>query len=434
MKMFYCLMLMLCPLWNWAQSSLSITPLTIGDRVPDVKFNEVLNAPYTNTSLASATDKLLLIDFWATWCSSCISEFPKLDSLQHQFGDSLRILLVNNPYSGDTKESIVKFFGNRKNSSGKKMALAVIEQGEQLGKMFPHTFIPHTVWIYKGKVKAITSSAAINAAVIRDILGDRPVRLEFKEDQMDFNPSLPLLQAGNGGTNASVLSRSVFTAYLPGVGTPSGVSISGDSALRRRYFVNMPLLRLYSFVFNDLPSNRVILEGNIASGLITIVADSAWKAGHYYCYELTVPFSTSREQIRRCMQKDLDSYFGLYSRMERRLIDCYALVLTGDSMAFQSKGVKKAQGLLKNDAGIQTMYCQPLSIFTDALNRQYPGFTLRPVVLDETGYTGLADLELKIKDLQDLAALRKVLQPVGLDIISCKREINMLIISPSKFY
>jgi thiol-disulfide isomerase/thioredoxin len=33
--------------------------------------------------------KLMILDFWATWCGACISKFPKLDSLQKKYADKL---------------------------------------------------------------------------------------------------------------------------------------------------------------------------------------------------------------------------------------------------------------------------------------------------------------------------------------------------------
>ena len=36
---------------------------------------------------ASLAGKVVLIDFWATWCAPCLKAFPILDKLQHDLGD-----------------------------------------------------------------------------------------------------------------------------------------------------------------------------------------------------------------------------------------------------------------------------------------------------------------------------------------------------------
>ena len=45
--------------------------------------------------LSTYTDRLLLIDFWATWCGPCIEAIPHLRELAKQFPDDLRILAIS---------------------------------------------------------------------------------------------------------------------------------------------------------------------------------------------------------------------------------------------------------------------------------------------------------------------------------------------------
>src|SRR5690606_22197853 len=65
----------------------SITALNIGDQIPDALWNtplQVINHPDGKDyiTLNDYRDrKLIILDFWATWCGSCIKNFPKLDSL-----------------------------------------------------------------------------------------------------------------------------------------------------------------------------------------------------------------------------------------------------------------------------------------------------------------------------------------------------------------
>jgi peroxiredoxin len=41
-------------------------------------------------------DKVILVNFWATWCDPCMKEMPKLNELQAEFGDrGLQIISIS---------------------------------------------------------------------------------------------------------------------------------------------------------------------------------------------------------------------------------------------------------------------------------------------------------------------------------------------------
>jgi thiol-disulfide isomerase/thioredoxin len=58
--------------------------LEIGNRAPDLVYSD----PNGNViSLASLHGKMVLIDFWASWCPPCRLENPNLVKVYHQFKD-----------------------------------------------------------------------------------------------------------------------------------------------------------------------------------------------------------------------------------------------------------------------------------------------------------------------------------------------------------
>lgn len=52
--------------------------------------------------------KVVLIDFWETWCKPCLASFPTLDKLANEYPDRFVVLAVT-PGFADTKEDARKF-------------------------------------------------------------------------------------------------------------------------------------------------------------------------------------------------------------------------------------------------------------------------------------------------------------------------------------
>ncbi len=64
-----------------------------------VKINETFDV--NNFDLKSINNKkidrtkLLLLDFWATWCGPCIASFPHLEELQAKYTNEIQIIAIS---------------------------------------------------------------------------------------------------------------------------------------------------------------------------------------------------------------------------------------------------------------------------------------------------------------------------------------------------
>jgi thiol-disulfide isomerase/thioredoxin len=72
---------MLLPILCGAQSP-PVRALTVGDTVPDITIRNVYNYPDSVIKLSDLKGKLTILDFWATWCGSCLSAFPEMHDLK----------------------------------------------------------------------------------------------------------------------------------------------------------------------------------------------------------------------------------------------------------------------------------------------------------------------------------------------------------------
>ena len=66
--------------------------------------------------LADYSEKMLIVDFWGTWCAPCIKEIPHFNRLQKEFKQQLAIVGIANEMRDDpaeAKERITKFLAKR---------------------------------------------------------------------------------------------------------------------------------------------------------------------------------------------------------------------------------------------------------------------------------------------------------------------------------
>ena len=80
----------------------------VGTKAPELTVEPVSGEG--PTSLADASGRVVIIDFWATYCAPCKKSFPKYQELSDQFGGDLAIIAVSLDDPEDaTKEQIEEF-------------------------------------------------------------------------------------------------------------------------------------------------------------------------------------------------------------------------------------------------------------------------------------------------------------------------------------
>ena len=85
-----------------------------------------LNITYANVSEITATDQLVVIDFWATWCGPCQRLAPIVDELATEYEGKA----VIGKYNVDEGEDLVAQYGIRNIP-----VLLFLKNGEMVHKM-----------------------------------------------------------------------------------------------------------------------------------------------------------------------------------------------------------------------------------------------------------------------------------------------------------
>lgn len=392
--------------------------LQIGDTIPEKIWRlplQVAGHP-ENRSTITLNDfrgKLVLIDFWATWCTGCIANFPKIDSLQKQFVEKLQVLMVTR--EGENK--VLPFLDRYKKNHGTSPEHPIAHSDTLLHRLFPHRLIPHYVWITpEGKVAAITGPESLNARTARMLLAGAPAPLFVKKDLDPEKPLfLPPLPEG-----ARLSQSLLLKGHYNGLGSGNrhysndscrGIAVTNSTAL---WLYQTAALALFEKQGELFTGRRMVLNSSpeVSSGA----------PPNQYTYQLLLP-AQKGEGLYSSMLSDLNRYLPYQGVIEERQVNCLVLRLRGDTAKLASKGGEPLDRLLdKAHPRLRNLPLRHLIVRLNQLNR------LELPVLDETGFSGKADLELNTS-FDDLAGLQRTLKPYGLELVKAVRSIPMLVIS-----
>ena len=134
------------------------------------------NATTTNGekfSNVSIKGKVVLLEFWTTWCVFCAEEAPFVDKINHEFeGKDLLVLAVN---VGESKKTVKKYLEQHPRN-----VKVVLTDDTNLAAMYAATVYPIYVVIDRDGNIAATQRGAGGEEALRDILAD--AGLEIKTD------------------------------------------------------------------------------------------------------------------------------------------------------------------------------------------------------------------------------------------------------------
>ncbi len=182
--------------------------LKVGDTFQPPKSVKLIRGNESRIDWEKLEDKVVLLDFFATTCGTCIQIMPHLQELEKELGGIFKVLVV----TVQDKRTMADFF--KKNSYLKEhnVNLPVIYSDDYLKDLFPHLTIPHSVLLYKGKVQAITKDGFVNKENILKLHRQGQITLPLKDD-FGKGEMLAKLGAGNTGLTAGV----IFSGYQEGV-------------------------------------------------------------------------------------------------------------------------------------------------------------------------------------------------------------------------
>ncbi|MCR5733759.1 MAG: redoxin domain-containing protein [Lachnospiraceae bacterium] len=115
-----------------------------GDVAPDFTVELATGELLT---LSEYDDRIVLLNFWATWCPPCVGEMPAFERLNKEMGDDVLILSVD---CGESRKDVDSFIAEY----GYTYRIGY-DQDYEINDYYPTDGIPYTLVIDHGIIKKI---------------------------------------------------------------------------------------------------------------------------------------------------------------------------------------------------------------------------------------------------------------------------------------
>ena len=122
------------------------------EKISSMEFNILDDEKLSSDDI----NKILILNFWATDCPTCIKEMPDLAKIHQEFKDDIELIAVAMPY--DLPSRVINF----KNKNELPFKVAIDPESKILGKFEQVKLTPTTIISDKNKVIQQTIIGEIN--------------------------------------------------------------------------------------------------------------------------------------------------------------------------------------------------------------------------------------------------------------------------------
>lgn len=426
---------------------LSIAAIDVGDMISEDIWNmsfEVVKygEKSKKVQLKEYRGKVIILDYWATWCTSCILAMPTMHNLVKSFSDDIVLISVTH----EDQALVSKFLMTTASPQIRELEheFETIVNGQLLKELIPHQTIPHLAIINsEGILEQITKPVFINEKMLGQLIKKQSYYLPKYHASLDttiLSPTFPDLKI------YKPTFYSTLTGYIDGFMFPWGERVDTVAGTRHGFYVNSPILRLFQTALNPkfnmmMPNRRLMLVDKPENFEFFNDRNPNYDRLEYnFSYEYILPLTWSKERIGNKMLQDLSDFTGLYAQIVPREVDCLVIRKIGNG-PLKANESRKWQGLvldgillnkipqhLGTSASGSKNYVlksniKSLTRYLNVLKK-----TVLPVIFDESDIGYAVDLELP-NELGDVAELKKIMKKQGLEFVSEVRILDLYVMS-----
>lgn len=372
----------------------------IGQAIADVNIGSVLSGK-KGKRLAAYKKDLIILDFMTSTCTNCLASIPKIKKLQELYQRQLKIIPVAYESSSIMSEAL-KRTGNFDN-----LSFDFVVGDTIFSRMFPHRTVPHLVWLYKGKVAAVTYGEYLNEKVIDELLANKKIDVPMKNDYLEFDYTIPLLPRYTDSTK----SYSGIMGYIDEADTKFGVKVDSSDGTVRDYAVNVTALPFYFYCYGKImkipfmkPSRIRMLvrdKDRFVHNPDVELFEEDWRIKNSISYERTTRLAERATDRMMGIIQDLDNWYNVKTSFVKQRMPVW---------------VVREAGAASIDAEKMESFVSDFAFMAD-LNADIP-----PIIV-EVG----KNRKMHATKWDSFESLNNMLKQSGLELAAQEREITVFL-------
>lgn len=400
--------------------------LKTGDAMPDYKFPSVLQWKRGDLTLQELRGKVVIMDFWSTFCGACIDLMPHMQELQDHFKDKVQIILVN----GWDKDSVkvIRTVHNLKRSHGANIRLPVGICDKEMMDYFPHRAEPFEVIIdSKGKVLKMTSAENMTKENIQAILNGKGE--DIPGIGVEWNRNVPvLLHLDSDQINDVVVNSTLMKQTNENLICGPKYNKNGDII---GVLISFTAIEGYIRAFNNLFKGEPLIRCESKS---EIFGGRNGLNARRFVYDLTLPAGRySEDYFKFCLGQDLEKAFNF--TLERKLVDSLCVIIRSNAKI--SNHLSKRSIEDTNIDYIQTAVQKHLPVYAYGVNVFRLVSSMKGYwpdrfgkIIDQTDDIGLVDLDFPVDfDFTNFDSVKRFLSDKGIELLIEKKNVPVVVIS-----
>jgi thiol-disulfide isomerase/thioredoxin len=365
---------------------------------PDIEFKTILNAPVKTATLTQLQGKIVLLEFWATWCGACLTAMPHLQALQKKYNDNLQVITITDESTARVRQYLAARPAN---------VWFAIDTARALARAYPHQLLPHTVLIdANGNVIDNTLPEQVTTMAIDSLLRGQTVHLTPKKDLLYRTPK-DLIDQIFYASN-TVKSRFMMQGEIKG-GPGLSSTYLKDSIWsgRRITALNCGLTTLYRIAYPGFGFSRIVDQ--------TPAADRQAS----YCLDIIVG---QKAGLLPKLQRELLKRFDVQAKPIKQIREVYVMKIADKHKFHQIK---------LNATGNKDGYARHGEIDQQKITMQefaayLEDYCTGPVLVkDETGSTAWFDIKFNYQP-ENSQSLTDILENMGISLTKQQREVTLL--------